>query len=90
MTASKTFQPFANEADALSLGEFTVENHLDHVALFGNLEIRRDADGLRQAKALSALLEAVVAVLSQPGALDAKDASDTSTTQKQVANPFGE
>ncbi|MEF3067353.1 hypothetical protein [Pandoraea apista] len=80
------FAPFANDADALTLGELNVENHTDHVAIFGNLEIRRDADGLRQAQALKAVLDAVVATLS--GADLPAHAEAAGTTARQVKNPF--
>lgn len=91
MTASSsvnvTFTPFANEADALALGEFNVENHTDRIALFGNLEIRRDAQGLRQAQALKAVLDAVVASLSS-GELPEHAPVASGTTARQVKNPF--
>ncbi|VVE07090.1 hypothetical protein PMO31116_02405 [Pandoraea morbifera] len=81
------FVPFANESDALTLGELNVENHTDHIALFGNLEIRRDAEGLRQAQALKAVFDAVVAALAtaEPGASTPATAG---TTARQVKNPF--
>ncbi|MFJ2992058.1 hypothetical protein [Pandoraea sp. NPDC087047] len=86
-SANAGFAPFANDADALTLGELNVENHTDHVAVFGNLEIRRDAEGLRQAQALKAVLDAVVAALSVadlPAHVDAAGG----TTARQVKNPF--
>ena len=81
------FAPFANESDALTLGELNVENHTDHIALFGNLEIRRDVEGLRQAQALKAVLDAVVASLAGAELVTPTPATD-STTARQVQNPF--
>lgn len=81
------FVPFANESDALTLGELNVENHTDHIALFGNLEIRRDVEGLRQAQALKAVLDAVVASLAGAELTTPTLATD-STTARQVQNPF--
>ncbi|QHE91884.1 hypothetical protein [Pandoraea fibrosis] len=86
-SANVKFAPFANDADALALGELNVENHTDHVAIFGNLEIRRDAQGLRQAQALKEVLEAVVAALSGAD-LPAQAETPGSTTARQVKNPF--
>ncbi|QBC31251.1 hypothetical protein [Pandoraea sp. XY-2] len=86
-SANAAFVPFANDADALTLGELNVENHTDHVALFGNLEIRRDAEGLRQAQMLKAVLDAVVATLSRAD-LPAQAGAPGGTTARQVRNPF--
>ncbi|MDM8356846.1 hypothetical protein [Pandoraea communis] len=86
-SASAKFAPFANDADALTLGELNVENHTDHVAIFGNLEIRRDAEGLRQAQALKTVLDAVVVALSSAD-LPATTETSGGTTARQVKNPF--
>ncbi|VVE32002.1 hypothetical protein [Pandoraea anhela] len=85
------FAPFANDADALTLGELNVENHTDHVAIFGNLELRRDADGLCQAQALKAVLDTIVASLVQadlPEHGEAPAGASAGTTAKSVKNPF--
>ncbi|ALS62652.1 hypothetical protein [Pandoraea norimbergensis] len=87
--ASTTFHPFANDADALSLGELNVENHTDNVAIFGSLTIRRDAQGLRQAQALKAVLDAVVETLSA-GKLPEHAEPVADAPARQVKNPFGE
>lgn len=93
MTASSqagtTFAPFANDADALSLGELNVENHTDHVAIFGSLTLRRDAEGLRQAQALKAVLDAVVDALSS-GTLPQQAEPEKDIAPRQVKNPFAE
>lgn len=86
-SANATFVPFANDADALSLGELNVENHTDRIAIFGNLELRRDAQGLRQAQALKAVLDAVVAALANADLPAHAEASDA-TTVRHVKNPF--
>lgn len=86
-SANAKFAPFANDADALALGELSVENHSDHVAIFGNLDIRRDAEGLRQAQALKTVLDAVVAALASAD-LPAHAETSGDTTARQVKNPF--
>ncbi|WP_044455166.1 hypothetical protein [Pandoraea vervacti] len=86
-SADVKFTPFANDTEALTLGELNVENHTDHVAIFGNVAFRRDAEGLRQAQALKEVLDAVVAALSG-GDLPAHAETPTGTTVKQVKNPF--
>ncbi|AKM31743.1 hypothetical protein AB870_18975 [Pandoraea faecigallinarum] len=86
-SAETSFSPFANDVDALTLGELNVENHRDHVAIFGNLTLRRDADGLRQAQALKTVLDAVVAALSGTD-LPAHSEMPSGTTARSVKNPF--
>ncbi|MCW2239063.1 hypothetical protein [Azospirillum canadense] len=65
----KTIKPFANESEALTLGELIVENHIDRLALFGSLDLTRDQVGLRHARALKALLDEVVHALESDKAL---------------------
>lgn len=63
------FVPYANEADALQLAEFNIENRLDRVSLFGSLDLTRDKVGLQHALHLQALLNDVVAALQADNAL---------------------
>lgn len=55
--------PFANEEDSLEIGDMTIENRLDQIAIYGDIQLTRDKRGLEQAKALKAVLDAVVDVL---------------------------
>lgn len=55
--------PFANEADSVEIGDLTIENRLDLVAIYGDIQLTRDKRGLEHAKALKAVLDAVVEVL---------------------------
>ena len=55
--------PYANEADSLEIGGLTIENRLDQVEVYGDIQLTKDKVGLQQAKALKAVLDAVVQVL---------------------------
>lgn len=55
-----SFVPFADDVTALTLGDFNVENGTERLALFGSLEITRDAAGLRKARALRELMDDIV------------------------------
>lgn len=57
------FVPFADESATLAIGKLNVENRLDRVSLFGDLDLTLDQAGLEHAKTLQALLNSVVAVL---------------------------
>jgi hypothetical protein len=57
------FAPYANEAQAMAIGNLTIENRLDRISLHGDLDLTRDQRGLADARQLLALLGAVVASL---------------------------
>jgi hypothetical protein len=82
----KKFQPFSDDSTSLSIGEFTVENGTDKVALYGSLDVTRDKSGLKQAKALKAAVDAIVKALEQDKALP--DKSAPTEAPQQVKNPF--
>ena len=83
---TKKFQPFSDDSASLSIGEFTIENGTDKVALYGSLDITRDKSGLKQAKALKAAIDAIVKALEQDKALP--DDSGPTEEPQQVKNPF--
>lgn len=62
-TADPPFAPFADDASVRTLSGFSVENGTARIALHGALDITRDREGLRRARALKAVLDAVVAAL---------------------------
>ncbi|MDQ9171999.1 hypothetical protein Q8A64_16410 [Oxalobacteraceae bacterium R-40] len=77
--------PFANEEDSLEIGDLTIENRLDQMSIYGDLQITKDRRGLEQAKALKAVLDAVVHALEAdenlPEQISTKPADE-------VDNPF--
>ncbi|MCG2584745.1 hypothetical protein [Massilia sp. TS11] len=56
-------KPFENEAEVIEIGALCIENRLDRISLHGDLDLTLDQAGLRQARALQALLNAVVAAM---------------------------
>lgn len=77
--------PYANEADSLEIGGLTIENRLDQVAVYGDIQFTKDKAGLQQAKALKAIVDAVVQVLEADKNLPEK--IECKPTD-QVDNPF--
>lgn len=59
----ENIKPFKNESQALQIGDLQIENRLDHVLLYGSLNITNDKEGLALALNLKAVLDAVVASL---------------------------
>ena len=78
------FVPYANESDSIAIGNLTVENRIDAVALFGDLTITRDKKGLQLALSLQALVNAAVQALQRNPLPDAID----TVAPQQKPNPF--
>lgn len=57
------FKPYENGTESHAIHDLTLENDLDCVNLYGNLQLTKDQVGLAAAKALQALLNDVVKTL---------------------------
>ena len=79
--------PYADDAASVSIGEMTVENGTQRIALYGSLDLTRDKQGLAHARTLRALLDQVVKTLEAAKGLP--DAPPPPAAAKTVANPFG-
>ena len=78
--------PFQNEAESISFGGFTIENRVDRVTIYGNLDVTRDKPGLTIARQLKELIDLVVKALEGDKDLPDKIAPPKAT--KTVKNPF--
>ena len=78
--------PYADDASSISIGELTIENGTDRVALYGSLELTRDKQGLRNAQAMKALLDQTVEHLQAEKNLP--EAIPAPSAPKKVRNPF--
>ncbi len=79
-----TLQPFANEADSITIGDLTIENRLDRLELYGSVQITRDKEGLALAQELKALLDATLQILESEDLPDQVSIEPTD----EVDNPF--
>jgi hypothetical protein len=80
------FTPFADDATSVAIGELTVENGTEKVALYGSLDITRNKAGLKHALALKAIVDQAVTTLSaDPGLPEQQPPADK---PKTVCNPF--
>ena len=78
--------PFQNEAESISLGSFTIENRIDRVTIYGNLDVTRDKAGLADARQLKEIIELIVQALEAEAQLPDKIAPPKAT--KTIKNPF--
>ncbi|WP_151979939.1 hypothetical protein [Acinetobacter guerrae] len=59
------FKPFENGTESSSIEDLTLENQVDYVSLYGNLQITKDQHGLQLAKQLQAFVNAMVTELEK-------------------------
>lgn len=79
------FKPFQQGTESHSIHDLTLENDLDRINIYGNLQIGKDQAGLAAAKALQAYFNDIVSVLEQE-----KDLPEQLSTasETEVENPF--
>jgi hypothetical protein len=82
----KTLKPFADDSASQSIGDLTVENGTDRIAVYGSLDLTRDKAGLERARMLKAVLDAAVQTLEAQRDLPEKAAGADPTVS--VKNPF--
>ncbi|MCE6236828.1 hypothetical protein Q5M44_10520 [Acinetobacter pittii] len=59
------FKPFEKGTESSAIEDLTLENDVDCVSIYGNLQITKDKVGLEQAKALQSFVNDVVAALEK-------------------------
>ena len=60
---TQEFEPYANEADVLRIGDLEIENRVDRVSLTGDVVLTKDKAGLTLAKELQSLIGRTVKAL---------------------------
>jgi hypothetical protein len=78
------FKPFENGNESSAIYDLTLENQLDCVSLYGNLQITKDQAGLKTAKALQQLINDVVIALEKeelPKQIERRP-------EQEIENPF--
>lgn len=78
------FKPFVDGNESSAIYDLTLENQVDCVSLYGNLQITKDQAGLKAAKALQSFINEVVMVLeaqSLPEQIERKP-------EQEIENPF--
>ena len=79
-----SFKPYANERDTLQIGNLKIDNRLDRVSVYGDVDFTRDQAGLAAARELKILVDGIV------NALEAEKLPEKlpAPTIKTVKNPF--
>lgn len=79
------FKPFENGTESHSIHDLTLENDLDRVNVYGNLQIGKDQAGLQAAKALQRYLNEIVTYLETQKDLPAHIENQD---DNEIENPF--
>ncbi|KGT46057.1 MULTISPECIES: hypothetical protein [Acinetobacter] len=79
------FKAYEKGIESHAIHDLTVENDLDCVSLYGNLQLTRDQQGLKAAKALQAIINDIVAQLENTPDLPEKIQRDDA---QEIDNPF--
>jgi hypothetical protein len=58
------FKPYADDALSLQVAGITLENQTDRIALYGQIDLTRDQQGLAHAQQLKTWLDAIVTTLA--------------------------
>ena len=82
---TQEFEPYANEADVLRIGDLEVENRIDRVSLTGDVALTKDKAGLALAKELQSLMGRIVNALEAEKQLP--ETIELKVTET-VKNPF--
>jgi len=81
----KMFKPFENDTESHSIHDLTLENQLDCVNIYGNLQITKDQAGLKAAKVLQSYLNEIVSHLEKQADLPEQI---TRQVEGEIENPF--
>lgn len=79
------FKPFVDGNESHAIHDLTLENDVDCVNIYGNLQLTKDQAGLASAKALQALINQVVSALENETNLPDQVARQQSN---EIENPF--
>jgi hypothetical protein len=79
------FKPFENGTESSAIYDLTLENQLDCVNIYGNLQITRDQQGLQAAKKLQAFMNDLVQALEQAQPLPEQIERQP---EQEIENPF--
>ena len=79
------FKPFEGGDESQAIQDLTLENDIDRISIYGNLQIAKDQEGLAKAKMLQSLLNDVVNYLEAQVDLPFKQDPPEA---EEVENPF--
>ncbi|MEG0483517.1 MAG: hypothetical protein RR569_10450 [Acinetobacter sp.] len=79
------FKPFENGTESHSIHDLTLENQVDCVSIYGNLQITKDQAGLQAALVLQRYLSDIVENLEKQADLPKQI---TRQIEGEIENPF--
>ena len=80
-----TFLAFADDCSSYTLDNLTFENNADRLAIYGDIQIQRDQQGLQQLLALQSLINQAIMALQADEALPEQLPA---SIHNEINNPF--
>ncbi|MBF0185608.1 MAG: hypothetical protein HQM06_14650 [Magnetococcales bacterium] len=82
-----SISPFANESQSETIGGLTIENHVDRIAIYGDIDITKDMVGRAHARKLRLFFDEVIRVLESEAKLPDVIQTEPPVVD-DVPNPF--
>lgn len=79
------FKPFEKGDESSSIYDLTLENQLDRINIYGNLQITKDQQGLKTAETLQVFINDIVKALQSDANLPERIQQQNI---KEIENPF--
>lgn len=84
-------EPFANDSQSMQIGELVIENQLEKVIIYGDIDVYFNKEGYKQAKQLHELTGKIVEALEKDPeriktSAESKDKNDQA--DENIDNPF--
>lgn len=84
-------EPFANDSQSMQIGELVIENQLEKIIIYGDIDIHLNASGYQQAKQLQELTGKIIQAFEKDPeriktSTESKDKSDQA--DENIDNPF--
>ncbi|MFC6053446.1 hypothetical protein A6M14_07400 [Acinetobacter sp. Ac_877] len=79
------FKAFENGTESHSIHDLTIENDVDRVSIYGNLQVTKDQAGLKAAQALQVVVNQLVQQLESEENLPEKIQNKD---EDEIENPF--
>ena len=81
-----TFQAFSDQATSYNVANLTFENNSDYVSVYGDIQIKRDLEGLAQLQEIKQLVDEALAQLQKIHDLPEK--LNLGDDNEEIDNPF--
>lgn len=81
--------PFENDSQSMQIGELIIENQMDKISIYGDIDITKDKKGLEHIKQLHELTSTILDSLQNLADLPEDQSQEPSEAKESlIDNPF--